>query len=159
MAFSILKIIKCIKLINAVVNGYGDCWKGNEDMQVSSAVQVRALSPWGAKALLGITAGGIGRQHWVRHVLPLAHQRLLIFGMNPHLPGMACLHFVHAADGRTLLAEWRYRQPDWIQALHVIKAATVIWQVRGFYLFLPTLSHAAVVFVVHHMMLLMTMRD
>ncbi len=94
-------------------------------------LQVRTLSPRRAAALIAITAGGLTEQHWMRYVHPLNNRRLLIYGKNPHIPGMTCLHFVSAVDGRTLLTEWRYRRPSWVETQHISPDATVIWQVRA----------------------------
>ena len=69
-------------------------------------------------------------QHTLWRINTLAQQRLLLFGLNPYIPGMYCLHYVSSADGSTLHTEWRYLDPRSRVKMFAKQDASIVWQVR-----------------------------
>lgn len=90
---------------------------------------LQSVSHTEAEGLIKITDGGFRRQHMVLHTKALHAQRLLLYGLNPHVPGLWCLQFMDVRDGKPLASEWRYLKHTWSQDCIVTKAGFVAWQV------------------------------
>lgn len=72
---------------------------------------------------------GLSHIHCLKHVFPMNHGRLLVYGVNPRVPGMWCRQIVHVPTGETLDSKWQVFPFGEVTAPIVTKEGFIAWQV------------------------------